>query len=267
MWYSYSYDCLRGADNRLKKTESRRRRVVEDDEEGDGGAALEVDTGIDQLLMITPESIAAIPEDEYVMGTAEGDVTLVCYDAFVDALRNEFGDDALIAAEMDDPGLQGMFDGMCDDKFGPGDWDRFDDYGQCDGCSKWVYLEAMYESDDDFWVPPDGGLLCGDCVRNCPDEYIEFLKDNPDAENRLLSDDGLSEQGWEIVDTFSTFGENYPKNCAERERLLSELRRRYPGADFIFDASCAYTWRREYRVWGNNIPEDEYADEEEEDEE
>ena len=61
-----------------------------------------------------------------------------------------------------------------------------------------MYSPDYQDWQPDFWAS-EGGFLCGDCIREEPDSYIEFLTNNPHAANTIVPEQVLREHGFERV--------------------------------------------------------------------
>lgn len=88
-------------------------------------------------------------------------------------------------------------------------WGYSDEYITCSNCGLAVCITPDYQNwQPDFWAN-EGEFLCGDCVREESDSYIEFLTNNPHAANTIVPEQVLREHGFERVtgrDYSSGFG-------------------------------------------------------------
>jgi hypothetical protein len=75
-------------------------------------------------------------------------------------------------------------------------WGFSDEYSICNCCYKVVRTSPdSYSWVQDYWT--DCELICGECVRSNPDDYIEYLTNNIRLANTILPDSVLEEKGWE----------------------------------------------------------------------
>lgn len=120
---------------------------------------------------------------------------------------------------------------LCDRQFGVYNWGDADEWSVCEQCGRAIYLDDIYEHD---YFYEEGYLICGDCIRNDPQGYFEFLENNVDDENRLVpNEDKFEELGYEIVLTFDYGNKPYGRN--DKQRVLNDLLEQYPRGKFIFN--------------------------------
>lgn len=256
----YSYVCKASLNN---KSPNGAEALREDD--AATPQSIELDTEpADFAPVINAESIRDVPVNRYSFDvTLNGeDFTLVNYDSFVEGLMEQFGVDAVREAQSEyaEKSLNALFEDLCDEKFGACNWGNEEYYSECCSCHAWIDTEDLYE--EDYWVSDDGAFLCGACVRENPGPYLNAMTDSAYSESRLLTADEFEDNGWELVDSFSTF-DPYPRTPSERQEILSRLRGEHPGWHFVFDASCIGSYPHEYRIWGQpgSNPEDDDSEE------
>jgi hypothetical protein len=254
MFYSYDYKATKGR-NSIGEHE----RAIREEEEGAAqpqDVDLDLRTGV-SLSEINQQSAREIPEERYSFQITIGgdDFTLVNFDSFEEGLMERFGVDAVRDAKSEyaEDSLSTIFERLCDEKFGAWKWGREEDYAECELCDGWVNIEDIY--DDDYWFSDGGYFMCGDCVRESPDSYLNALRDNVNMENRLLTPDEFESSGWVLVDSFDSLNQ-YPKTLRERQLELQRLQDEHPGAHFAFDRSCIGKYPHEYRIWGEGIADD-----------
>lgn len=259
MYYSYDYNAPKG---KSRKPLDEKSNGVASPNSNDG---LEIDIG-DSPAPI--EALREIPEDAYSQRVTTVDderILLVDFDVFCEEAERIIGQYrlAVMTSPFAEDSLNSVFEDICDEKFGEYNWDYYHHYGECEGCNKWVCTEDLYEQD--WWVSPEGGFYCGDCVRRAPGRYIEWLTDSAFNVNQLLTYDELDGDGWQIVDTYDLYGSvPYPRSKSDREEILHSMQAAHPGAHFIFDESVLANYPHEYRIWAKGISED--GSEEEDDE-
>lgn len=115
---------------------------------------------------------------------------------------------------------------LCDVFIGNGQWGIDDEWSVCDSCYKPIYLNDYYEQD--YWYPEDGGIICGDCVRANPEEYLKELEGTTNIA-RLVDDTVLEDNGYELDTEFSR-----DLSYSERLSKLEYNRMYYPNDKFIF---------------------------------
>ena len=70
-----------------------------------------------------------------------------------------------------------------------------DEYIICEECLKAYRRDLNGMGYNEFWIA-DNTCLCAECVRKDPSEYIDYLINNPDSANIILSDSELSSLGF-----------------------------------------------------------------------
>lgn len=141
-------------------------------------------------------------------------------------------------------------------------WGFEDAYSTCDECGKIICTEPdSYSWVPDFFVS-EGGIICGDCVRNNPSEYLQSLINNPKVANTILGDDDLEYAGFERM------GGDYQNGWYDRndspEEILDNLLEQYPNGVFIFSITGQGQFATNFEVWGESNSLDEVEEETEE---
>lgn len=130
-----------------------------------------------------------------------------------------------------------------------------DEWVTCSGCNKAIrtsptsYDWTMYGYID----AEHGEVICGECVEDDPEEYIEWLKGDVNKCNTLLSEDDLKDQRyvklWDGYETGFHEGMNDdPKKVAKRPEELGV-------GDYIFSMSESSQF---YITWEVFVPEDTF---------
>ena len=86
------------------------------------------------------------------------------------------------------------------------EWGFSDEWATCDHCGRAVRTQA----DGAFWKPDywadynHGELICGDCLRGSEEEkknYLDYLTNNPERANTILSNKELETSGYKKLNT------------------------------------------------------------------
>lgn len=129
-------------------------------------------------------------------------------------------------------------------------WGFSDEYAVCDKTGKLIRTEPdSYSWTPDFFVNDrTGEIVCGDYVRDNPEEYIEWLLSNPEERaNTILSEDDLEAAGFEKVEGDYESGW-YDRNDSPAE-ILEKAREEYPDALFIFNITGQGQFAIQYDLW------------------
>lgn len=136
-------------------------------------------------------------------------------------------------------------------------WGFRDEYSKCDRCGNVIRTEAdSYSWVPDFFVDYDNGeIICGDCVRENPKEYLETLYNNPEKANTILSAQDLIDNGFERI------GEDYEDGWYDRhdspEEILNKALEAHPNGVFIFHISGQGQFATQFELWGADLDLDE----------
>ena len=83
------------------------------------------------------------------------------------------------------------------------DWGFDDEYASCSRCDRLIRTAPdSYSWKADFYVDYEAGeIICGDCARQAPEEYITWLLESPaDRANTILDRKQLLDLGFVAVD-------------------------------------------------------------------
>lgn len=107
-----------------------------------------------------------------------------------------------------------------------------DEWGYCCDCYK-----AFRTSPDSYgwqqyyaWIG-DCDVVCGDCIKNNPEEYLEMLENNPKKCDTLYLD--LESLGYELMEDDFENGLHPGQNDNPVE-ILEKYKSKYPNGKFIF---------------------------------
>ena len=141
-------------------------------------------------------------------------------------------------------------------------WGFSDSYSSCDYCGKLIGTEP----DSKHWTPDffvsDNGLICGDCVRKDPSEYLQSLANNPDSANTILSESELEDAGFVKLD--GDYQNGWYDRQDDPRSILDDLLIRFPDGVFIFNITAQAQFATNFDVWGEEGTFDEYDDYEDE---
>lgn len=130
--------------------------------------------------------------------------------------------------------------------------DAFDDqYSLCGDCCKFVSTQPGYYGDLELPIVLEscGELICPDCVRNNPNDYIEEIKNDPRRANHILSDSQLEELGWKKIREDLESGW-YPGQNDDPVKIYNTLRnaQNYT-SDLLFSIDRAGQFDLEFSLW------------------
>ena len=157
------------------------------------------------------------------------------FDDYIMKTNDEYGEEITLVTDYDQMRRDFGFDEETDDDFRSflnemlGEWDMYDYYIICDSCGT-AFIEPTI-GHLDMWLG-DGVAYCYNCVHNddyVRDLYLDFLTNNYDACNTILSDDELEDAGYVPVDV-----EDLDGTASRRREVLELLRGKYPSGEFIF---------------------------------
>lgn len=140
-------------------------------------------------------------------------------------------------------------------------WGYRGEWETCMNCGNAFYTQDNFTHD--YWVSSEGGIYCGDCIKNneiIQSSYVDSLINNSNKCNTFLSDSQLEELGLEKVGDYKWgyFGTNInPKP------VLDKLLTKYPNGKFIFSLNENKVYSISYGVWAfPGYTEGEIKDEE-----
>ena len=162
----------------------------------------------------------------------------------IQALEYEIDPDFEPRDRWDTSVLDNAFDG----KYG-----FSDEYAVCDMCGKVIQTSPdSYSWTPDFFADYDGGyMVCGDCVRESPEDYLNSIINNPNNANTILDRGTLRAEGFELVE------DDYENGWYDRsdspEEILKNAREEHPEAEFIFSISAQEQFRTNFELWGRGL--------------
>lgn len=189
---------------------------------------------------------------------------------YFDLAKDKDGDDFLIVDGWEDvrkiqKALKPDFEpkdeydtSVLDELFDNGyQWGFRDEYSTCDRCGKVIRTEAdSYSWVPDFFVDYDNGeIICGDCVRENPKEYLETLYNNPEKANTILSAQDLIDNGFEKID--GDYEDGWYDKHDSPEEILNKALEAHPNGVFIFHISGQGQFATQFELWGADLDLDE----------
>ena len=188
---------------------------------------------------------------------------------YFDLAKDKDGDDFLIVDGWEDvrkiqKALKPDFEpkdeydtSVLDELFDNGyQWGFRDEYSKCDRCGKVIRTEAdSYSWVPDFFVTEDGEIICGDCVRENPKEYLETLYNNPEKANTILSAQDLIDNGFEKID--GDYEDGWYDKHDSPEEILNKALEAHPNGVFIFHISGQGQFATQFELWGADLDLDE----------
>ena len=116
-----------------------------------------------------------------------------------------------------------------------GKWEYYEEVYVCDNCYKVFRIEQYgYQN---FYMG-DGFILCPDCMRENPEDYLAGLINNYRDANTLLTSTELEELGFEQI------GEEYENGWYgqndDPKEILDKILAEEPDAEVVFDITKTY---------------------------
>jgi hypothetical protein len=124
-----------------------------------------------------------------------------------------------------------------------------DEWHTCDNCGKAVRSSAdSYSWKRYFWIAEDCNILCGNCVKSDPTDYLDFLSGNP--EYCLTFDIDLSKYGYRKY--AGDFENGWYHRSDNPEIIAKQLRECEGITDFIFVLDEMQQFCIHFSVWVKN---------------
>lgn len=128
-------------------------------------------------------------------------------------------------------------------------WGYSDSWQECYNCGVAIYTDDYTQ--EDYWIDYEGsGIYCKNCVKTVPEvrnSYLEYLSNNAEACNTLLSNHELEEAGLEKLE--GTYEDGYYGRNDSPSKILNDLRDKYPYGEFIFNLTGGGAFYTGYEVW------------------
>ena len=117
-----------------------------------------------------------------------------------------------------------------------GDWTFSDEGFTCSECNKWHFYNSHGACGYRNYFAGDGYILCEDCVKADPEEYLATLINEPEAANTMLD---LGDLGFKRVNDWP-----YANGWYGREenptKIMKQAMETAPDAEFVFNIRKNY---------------------------
>lgn len=125
-----------------------------------------------------------------------------------------------------------------------------DEYISCDGCGKIICTTPGYYGDLPDYFIDDNGVSCGECVRDNPARYLEYLDNNPKAGNTILDEQILIDNGYTRFNDESYESGLYQYQTDDPKKIYKELKSKYN--HIIFSIDNAGQFDVHFSAWTKN---------------
>jgi hypothetical protein len=113
-------------------------------------------------------------------------------------------------------------------------WGFDDEYEECGECNHVIRTSPTnYGWRPDFWRSPSDGIICGACVRKDPEEYLDWLVNDPTRINVLIPAKELEDWGFRHLPEHYESGWHAGQD-ANPQQIFETLRQEHPTAEIIF---------------------------------
>ena len=99
------------------------------------------------------------------------------------------------------------------------------------------------------WIS-DGEYLCGDCVKEDPEEYEKYLMNNAKNVDSIGID--WKERGWRRLNEDDFESGFHAHMDDDPKEIMKRYRKEKPGMDFLFDSFEASQFYVRYAIWGKD---------------
>jgi hypothetical protein len=126
------------------------------------------------------------------------------------------------------------------------EWGFSDEYTICAACAGPIHIIPTHYGDlPDYFRAPDNDF-CGPCVRQDPEDYLEFLTNNSRAANTILEPCVLEDEGFCRMDAIYESG-LHEGQCDEPSKIFDQLDSE--GYDVIFSVIDAGQFDMRWQAW------------------
>lgn len=134
-----------------------------------------------------------------------------------------------------------------------GRWTYSDEGYVCDGCGKWHNFENMNGVGYANYHVFDGYVLCENCIKKDPDDYVDALLDNPDRANTILNSDDLYNLNFNKINKYHFENGMYGDNDNPK-KILAKAKEEYPDMEFIFSIRKIYNpFTTQFDLYGRDM--------------
>lgn len=131
-------------------------------------------------------------------------------------------------------------------------WTYSDEGFMCSECYKWFHYDISGASGYANYFVGDGYILCPECIKKEPDEYINTLTNDHTHANTIFTNQELIDMGYEKLNMYAYENGWYGRED-KPEEILKEMQETYPEKDFIFSIKKNYNpWETEFDIFGKD---------------
>lgn len=125
-------------------------------------------------------------------------------------------------------------------------WGFSDEYITCSDCGEVIKTSPdSYGWKPDFAIVNDCELLCGECIRFRPQDYLQDLINNPKKANTIIYDDSLVELGFKKIT--EDFEAGWYGRYDDPEKILERMEKKY--FEVIFSITSNGQFSTDYVCW------------------
>ena len=133
--------------------------------------------------------------------------------------------------------------------FATGDnWGYMDEYNMCSECHRVIRIDENGYGFIPMWIG-DGFCMCEDCVKENPDEYLDYLIDDCEHANLILNEKELNGHGF-----YKLNDEHYANGFYGRHdnpvKIYQDIKNEKPDAKIIFSLYQNYNpYEEEFDIY------------------
>ncbi len=125
-----------------------------------------------------------------------------------------------------------------------------DEWASCGNCYKAVRTSPNSYGWSQYWTLfNDCELICGDCIKESPEEYLEKLENNPKHCDTIGLD--LENLGYTLMEDDFENGFHQGMNANPQE-ILGKYQEKYPDGKFIFVLDEPSQFYIKFSIWKKN---------------
>ena len=122
-----------------------------------------------------------------------------------------------------------------------------DEWEVCGGCGRYVRVSGNSYDWQPYWALDRGEIICGDCVKENPGEYVEGLIGNS---SRCVTIDGLDLEGLGFVEYQGGYESGWHPGQDDKPADVAEkLKRERPGLEYVFKLDYNSQFSQGFSVW------------------
>lgn len=127
-------------------------------------------------------------------------------------------------------------------------WGFSDEFYACDNCKHLIDLEPTMGAKQYYVDEKAGEILCDDCVRKDPSDYLQHLYNNSKSANTILDDVQLKDLGFELIND-RAYENGFYGIEDDPDAILKELLNDDPEGTYIFSITGANPFSTNFTVW------------------